>query len=102
MSNSHTMQVLRALIAPETPKFFGARLAHVRKERGLTQQGLADLAGCHWITISRVERGKFEVTAERAVRLCDALDVDIFYLLVWPGGEWKTVLGSNVEHSVAY
>lgn len=99
MQNSHAMQVLRALGAKETPKFFGARLASARKERGLTQEGLANLVGLCSMTISRIERGQFQITAERAVKLCDALDVDIFYLLVEPGGKWKTVLGQRADHS---
>lgn len=101
MMNGHTMQVLRALAAPETPEFFGARLAHVRKLNGMTQQELADVIGVHWVTISKLERGLFPISVTWAVKICDAFDADILYFLVWPGGDWNTVLRRETEHSVA-
>ena len=36
----------------------GSRMRQLRKERGITQEGLAKGVECHWRTISDIERGK--------------------------------------------
>ena len=36
------------------------RIAEERKARGMTQQQLADAVGAHWITISKLERGRIQ------------------------------------------
>ncbi|MGB5903785.1 MAG: helix-turn-helix transcriptional regulator [Xanthobacteraceae bacterium] len=38
------------------------RIAEHRKKRGMTQQQLADALGIHWMTISKLERGKMQLT----------------------------------------
>ncbi|MDH2311456.1 helix-turn-helix transcriptional regulator [Methylobacterium brachiatum] len=51
-------------------------IAELRKLRGLTQQALAEAVGAHWITISKLERGKLPLTFEWAERLGKALGVN--------------------------
>ena len=57
------------------------RISELRKLRGMTQQALAEAVGAHWITISKLERGKLPLTFEWAERLGKALSVgeyDVF------------------------
>ncbi|MCR5692801.1 MAG: helix-turn-helix transcriptional regulator [Bacilli bacterium] len=57
-------------------------VANLRKEKGLSQSGLADLVGVSRNTISSIETGQYQPTAKLALLLCVALDKkfeDIFY-----------------------
>ena len=57
-------------------------LAHMRKEKGLSQAALAKLVGVSRNTISSIETGEFYPTAKLALILCIALDKkfeDLFY-----------------------
>lgn len=57
------------------------RLGLLRKERGLTQQGLADLAGVHLTQIQRYEAGTVQPTLEVMKKLAVALTVSTDWLL---------------------
>ena len=54
---------------------FPQRLAELRKEKGLTQQALADLVHLHVIQIRRYERGSSQPTLDVIRRLAVALSV---------------------------
>ena len=57
-------------------------VAKIRKEKGLSQSGLADLVGVSRNTISSIETGQYQPTAKLALLLCVALDKkfeEIFY-----------------------
>lgn len=49
------------------------RIAELRKKLGMTQQDLADKAGVHWITISKLERGQTRLTMDWMERLAPIL-----------------------------
>jgi transcriptional regulator with XRE-family HTH domain len=51
------------------------RIAEIRKAKQLSQQDLAEAVGAHWITISKLERGKMQLTGDWLNRLAGALDV---------------------------
>lgn len=58
-------------------------LKEVRKEKGYSQQRLADEVGVSRNTISSIETGQFNPTAKLALILCIALEKkfeDLFYL----------------------
>lgn len=58
------------------------RLKEVRKEKGLSQQDLANMVGVSRNTISSLETGQYEPTAKLAFVLAIALDMkfeDLFY-----------------------
>ena len=58
------------------------RLKEVRKEKGYSQQQLADEVGVSRNTISSIETGQFYPTAKLALILCIALEKkfeDLFY-----------------------
>ena len=57
-------------------------LKEVRKEKGYSQQQLADEVGVSRNTISSIETGQFSPTAKLALILCIALEMkfeDLFY-----------------------
>lgn len=54
-----------------------ARLAEVRREKGMTQEQLAAASGVHRVTIARFETGKVSPKLKTLKRLADALRVPI-------------------------
>ena len=60
---------------------FGERLRKVRKERGISQERLADLAGLHRTYVSGVERGERNISLLNIERLAVALDVTMSDLM---------------------
>jgi len=56
-------------------------IADARKASGMTQQELADAVGAHWITISKLERGKIKLTTEWLEKLAGPLGVNVRDLL---------------------
>jgi transcriptional regulator with XRE-family HTH domain len=59
----------------------GQRLARIRRERGFTQQHLAERTGLIQVLISDYERGKLRLSAEIAIRFVDVLGVTTDELL---------------------
>jgi transcriptional regulator with XRE-family HTH domain len=63
------------------PRRFGQRLRALRKQRELSQEKLAELAGLHFTYVSSVERGKRNLSLINIVRLARALKVSPALLL---------------------
>ena len=57
------------------------RLKELRKEKGLTQQGLADEIGISKITVLRWENGERQIKQDKAQQLADFFGVSVGYLL---------------------
>ncbi|HFQ4128142.1 helix-turn-helix domain-containing protein [Streptococcus agalactiae] len=57
------------------------RLKELRKEKGLTQQGLADDIGVHFRTLQNWENGKADIKSDKAQALADFFGVSVGYLL---------------------
>jgi transcriptional regulator with XRE-family HTH domain len=55
----------------------GLNLQRLRREKGLSQEELADRAGIHQTYLSGVERGKRNPTVVVLQRIAEALDADI-------------------------
>lgn len=55
----------------------GQRIADLRKAKGMTQQGLADIVGMQRNHISRIEAGKYSVGFDTLQAIAEALDADI-------------------------
>lgn len=75
-------------------------IARIRKGRGLSQQALADAVGSHWVTISKLERGRIKLTYEWAVKLARALNTEVWQ--IFPDNDFlvkdlelRGVIGSN-------
>lgn len=58
---------------------FGEAIRRFRKKRGLTQQQLADLAGCSIMYVSQLERGKDTAELGKALKILDALEVSLSF-----------------------
>lgn len=56
---------------------FGQRVQKLRKERNLSQEQLADLAGVHRTYIGMIERAEKNITLCNIERIADALKVNI-------------------------
>lgn len=54
---------------------FGSRIRKARKEKGYTQEKLAELVSVTTGHIGSIERGKAKIGLETFVRICRALDV---------------------------
>ncbi len=67
---------------PDDPGFeaarieFGLRVRAARHAQGKSLESLAEGSALHWSFVSRVERGRGNVTLRSLLRLADALEVD--------------------------
>lgn len=52
----------------------GKTLQRIRKERGLTQETLGEMAGASSVTVSRIERGVIVPSLSTLIGLCNALN----------------------------
>lgn len=57
------------------------RLALLRKDKGISQSELANIAGIHANVLGRYERGEATPSVEMAAKLADALGVSLDYLI---------------------
>jgi transcriptional regulator with XRE-family HTH domain len=60
---------------------FGERLTTVRKRKGLNQADIGKKIGINGDAYGRYERGEVRPTIEMAVKIADALEVSLDYLL---------------------
>lgn len=60
---------------------FGQRVQKIRKERNLSQEKLAELAGVHRTYIGMIERAEKNITLCNIEKIAKALDVEIKVLL---------------------
>lgn len=74
-----------ALLTSSSRKAIGARLAALRRQRGLTQTEIAEAIGLTQPTINRIEYGKSPLNAEAMPALAQVLSVDVTWLLGIPG-----------------
>ena len=56
---------------------FGKRVREVRRNKGISQEKLAELAGIDRSYMGNIERGEKNITLKKAYEICDALDIYI-------------------------
>lgn len=56
---------------------FGGRVRELRRERGLSQEDLAELAGLHRNYVGGIERGERNVGIDNIQAISEALRVDV-------------------------
>ena len=66
---------------------FGIRLRELREEREWTQAELAKKAGCHTMTVTKLERGVQEPAWPLVLAFCRALGVPCTSFYVKPAGQ---------------
>lgn len=61
----------------------GQRIRDIRKQKGLSQEQLAEKAGFHFSYIGGVERAEKNITLVNLLKIADALEVQIIDLFVY-------------------
>ena len=61
-------------------KIIGQRIRNYRTQKGLSQEKLAELAGCHPTYIGQLERGEKNATLESVEKIASAMDVSLSQL----------------------
>ena len=74
------------MVKPRRPKEsarlrLAANLRAQRRDRGISQETLADLAGLHRTYVGSIERGERNVSIDNIERLAAALQMDVIDLL---------------------
>ena len=64
----------------EIAKFIGRRIRNYRTQRGLSQEKLAELSGCHPTYTGQVERSEKNATLESIEKIASALNVPLSQL----------------------
>ena len=59
---------------------FGERVRQMRKEKGLSQEALADLAGIDRSYMGHIERGDQNITLTKIFQIAKALEISICQL----------------------
>lgn len=60
---------------------FGQRVRAIRKQKGLSQEGLAALADIDRSYMGHIERGEKNITLTKIYQIADALEVTAMHLL---------------------
>lgn len=58
-------------------KIIGIRIRNYRRQIGLNQEELAELAGCHPTYIGQIERGEKNATIESILKITRALNIPL-------------------------
>ena len=58
-------------------KIIGQRIRNYRTQKGLSQEKLAELAGCHRTYIGQLERGEKNATLESVEKIASAMDISL-------------------------
>lgn len=61
----------------ELAKIIGQRIRNYRMSKGLSQEKLAEMAGCHPTYIGQLERGEKNATIESVEKIVSALEVSM-------------------------
>ncbi|MEJ9151578.1 MULTISPECIES: helix-turn-helix transcriptional regulator [Bacillus] len=61
----------------ELPRIIGERIRTFRKEKGLSQEELADIANLHATYIGQLERGEKNATLESIEKVARALEISL-------------------------
>ena len=70
------LSMYNIIMAKQDPKIqFGRQLQRLRKERGMSQEALAEEADIHRTFIGHIERGKTNISLLNIVRLAHALGI---------------------------
>lgn len=68
-------------------KVLGQRIRNYRTNRGLSQEKLAELSGCHPTYIGQIERGEKNATIESIEKISAALNISLSKLFEMLGSQ---------------
>lgn len=60
---------------------FGEKVRKIRKEKGLSQEALADLTGIDRSYMGHIERGDQNITLTKIHQIADALEIPVVNLI---------------------
>ena len=60
---------------------FGKRVREIRKQKGISQEKLAELSNIDRSYMGNIERGEKNVTLKKVYEICDALGVNVHDLI---------------------
>lgn len=72
---------------PAGIRAFGVHLRHLREERGMSQQELADYANVAKMTVHRIETAQYSATLDVLLSITKALKIPLQELMLCPGIE---------------
>ena len=75
----------------------GKRIRNYRVNRGLSQEKLAELSGCHPTYIGQIERAEKNATIESIEKIAAALNVSLEKLFEKLGGEGESMRNIPLE-----
>ncbi|MFC6330998.1 helix-turn-helix domain-containing protein [Paenibacillus septentrionalis] len=61
-------------------KLVGSKIRDLRKEKGLSQEQLGEIAGFHFSYIGGIERAEKNISLLNLAKIADALDTEIYEL----------------------
>ena len=82
-------------------KIIGQRIRNYRTQKGLSQEKLAELAGCHPTYIGQLERGEKNATLESVEKITSAMDVSLSQLFDKLGESGNDSIASKCYDLVA-
>ena len=82
-------------------KIIGQRIRNYRTQKGLSQEKLAELAGCHPTYIGQLERGEKNATLESVEKITSAMDVSLSQLFDKLGESGNNSIASKCYDLVA-
>ena len=74
----------------ELTKILGQRIRNYRLSKGLSQEKLAELSGCHPTYIGQIERGEKNATVESIEKIAIALNISLSKLFEKLGSQEET------------
>ena len=78
-------------------KVLGQRIRNYRTAKGLSQEELAELCGCHPTYVGQIERGEKNATIESIEKISKALDVSLSKLFEKMGARDGSVRNLPLE-----
>jgi transcriptional regulator with XRE-family HTH domain len=64
-------------------KLLGKRIRDIRKEKGYSQEYLAEISGFHYTYIGGVERAQTNITISNLIKIAEALNVGVYDLFTY-------------------
>ncbi len=81
---------------------FGKRIAELRKEKGFTQEKLAELIGMATPTLGSIEIGKYFTQPENIKKIANALGLEVHDLFYFKNIENKDELIKEIKSNVDF
>ena len=78
-------------------KILGQRIRNYRTNKGLSQEKLAELSGCHHTYIGQIERGEKNATIESIEKIAAALNVSLSALFEKIGAQTNEIRSIPLE-----